>query len=236
VGIKKAFTDGIRRLAGDGTAQAPEIRLAYEIIQLWQDEIERWNAGDLAAQPRSLQERTAELGRRVASLPESPPKTQLVRELVANAGELITARQERERIRQASVSEGTRNYQRSAQQHELKHHHLLDEIARCRDLIIQEYRRRSLNLPAGHENCDLHEQLFQLLKAISHLGSQRMQTVTNDPLLVELEALLSSEDPTAIERFPEWLRKPAAKLLAVVQERNRYKRLLINSGLLPTDG
>jgi hypothetical protein len=235
--LKKVITDRIRKLAGgdDGGRPVAELRLADEAMELWREEIARWSAEELAAQPRPLQERTAELGRRLGSAGEETPKPQLARELLANVRELAAVRFEREQSRQVQLSEGTRSYQRTAHQHELKHHHLHDEIERCRDLILQECRRRGLRLPTEAERTDagLYAQLFQLLKAISHAGSKRMQAVSTDPVLLELETLLGIEDPAAIERFPEWLRKPAAKLLAVVQERNRYKRLLKSRGMLP---
>lgn len=234
--LKKVITDRIRKLAGGGAdPSVAQQSLANEAIELWREEIGRWSAEELAAQIRPLQERAAELGRRLESAGDGQLKPHLVRELIANTRELATARFAREQVRQSQLSEGTRSYQRSAHQHELKHTHLQDEMDRCRTLIMQECRRRGLRLPTEAERADagIYGQLFQLLKAISHAGSKRMQAVTSDPLLVELESLLTVDDPAALERFPEWLKQPAAKLLAVVQERNRYKRLLKSRGLLP---
>lgn len=234
--LRKVITDRIRKMSGAVThPPLVETAIANEAVVLWREETARWQDEDLASLTRPVQERTAELGRRLASVGDQPVKPQLIRELLANLRELTNLRWVRDQERYSQISEGTRTYQRSSNQHELKHAHLSDEIERCRTLIKEECRRRGLRLPTEGERSDagLYGQLFQMLKAISHAGSKRMQSAGADPMLLELESLLTVEDPAAIERFPEWLRQPAAKLLAVVQERNRYKRLLKSRGLLP---
>ena len=235
--IKRVITDRIKKMAGGGIASpVAEQYISNETASLWREEMSRWPDEELAALDRPVQERCAELGRRLQSAPEGPLKPYLVRELLANVRELTAARTERERIRQSELSEGTRNFQRSSNSYELKHAHLQDERQHCDDLIAQEYRRRGLRLPTEDERKQaggMYGQLFQLFKAISHAGSQRMQAAGSDPILAELETLLAADDSTTIEQFPEWLKKPAAKLLSVVQERNRYKRLLKSRGLLP---
>jgi len=202
------------------------------LLALWVDLVADWRTAEPHAGDTPPMQRVVALEQRLATA-SGRPDPALTADLAASLRELTLPPLARLRQHIAELSGGSRTYQRAASAHQLKLTHLQDEVARCRAMIEQECRRRGITLTSKPVNDDnLHDLLYQVFKAISHMGSQRMQAAGSDPIIAEIERLIASEDPAAVEAFPAWLRAPAARILAVVQERNRYKRLLANHGLL----
>jgi hypothetical protein len=235
--LPRVITDSWKRVVGNepaaagASAGAPR-NASVDLVALWRDAVADRRANPAEVEPEVLA-RAGALERR---LEEPRGDGALLADLVDSLRELTLPPLARMRERVDDLSKGSRSHQRAASAHELKLTHLKDEIARCRAVIEQESRRRGLHLTSKPlEDDNLHDLLFQVFKAISHAGSRRMQAVGSDPVLVEIDRLIQSEDPAAIDAFPAWLRKPAARVLALVQERNRYKRTLANRGLLPPE-
>ena len=237
MGLKQVITDRLKRLSGTPAA-APAVSAAAAVshspavFALWRDLVAHWRTAEPQASDSPGMVRVAELEARIATS-EGRIDDGLASDLLASVRELTLTPLIRLRERVNELAGGSRSHQRAASAHQLKLTHLQDEIARCRAMIEQECRRRGINLtskPVDDDN--LHDLLYQVFKAISHAGSRRMQAAGSDPIIAEIDRLIASEDPAAVEAFPAWLRAPAARILAVVQERNRYKRLLANRGLL----
>ena len=55
----------------------------------------------------------------------------------------------------------------------------------------------------------------------------------SDPVIAVLEKLIASNDADALRTLPEWVKRPAARVLDLIAERNRYRRLLEHAGMLP---
>lgn len=239
MGLRQSITDRWRRLAGSaagdrGEAPAPSAPDAA-LIALWRDLVAHWRSVEPEADGTPALTRATALEARVAAA-EAAGDAALGEDLLASVRELTLPPLVRLRERIAELAGGSRSHQRAAASHQLKLTHLQDEIARCRGVIEQECRRRGLQpaaLPAGEG--DLHDLLYQVFRAISHAGSRRMQAAGADPIIGEIDRLIAAGDPAAVDAFPAWLRQPAARILALVQERNRYKRLLANHGLLPPE-
>jgi hypothetical protein len=209
---------------------------AAALVALWRDVVAhhlRAAKPDATAGPALL--RVAALEARVAAV-DGAVDAALAEELVGSLRELTLPTLARLRQRVEEIRGGSRTHQRAAAAHQLKLTHLQDEIARCRTMIEQECRRRGLQITAPADpDGNLHDLLYQVFTAISQAGSRRMQSVSSDPVLGEIDRLIASGDPAAVDDFPGWLRQPAARVLALVQERNRYKRMLANHGLLPPE-
>ena len=246
MGFKQVITDRWKRLSGTpepaaippaAASDAPPAVApsAAAVFLLWRDLVAYWRTAEPTAGDTPAMVRVAALEARVAA-GAGVIDDALAVDLLASLRELTLSPLARLRERVDELAGGSRTHQRAASAHQLKLTHLQDEIARCRAMIEQECRRRAIKLtsmPVDDDN--LHDLLYQVFKAISHAGSRRMQAAGSDPIIAEIERLISSEDPAAVEDFPAWLRAPAARILAVVQERNRYKRLLVNRGLLASE-
>lgn len=223
MGIREVITDRIRRLRGrDG--------LAASVVTAWRELVdsvpEDVCPADLHARTMSLRRRLDETaGKADEALAKELIEHQ--RALTAVVRDLVT--------RTRMLGEGTRHYRRAASAHELQLAQLQDEIERVRGLIRQECRRRGIREPTMNGDASgLTDELYKLFEGISGRGSRRMQSVGADPILRELIALLESGDAAAIDRFPRWLRQPATRLLGLLAERNRYRKLLEAHGLLPS--
>lgn len=187
------------------------------------------DAGELtAAAAKAVGELEAEL----AALRDAAPDAALRRRLTASLRQVAVA-VARLRHRCDTQVDSGRGAQRQLQEAKLRLAHLEDEVARCRSAIDHECRRRGLkNTRAGEDG--LHDELVHLFRAISNASSRRMQAVIADPVLTELERLLGdADDPAAIDRVPSWLQQPARRLMELVRERQRYRRMLSERGLLP---
>ncbi len=223
MGIRDVITDRIRRLRGLDT-------LAQSVAVAWRELVD--SVPDDVC-PSELQARTLTLRRR---LDESEGKADEVlakdliehqRDLTAIVRDLVT--------RTRMLGEGTRHYRRAASAHELQLAQLQDEIERVRGLIRHECRRRGIREPTMNGDASgLTDELYKLFEGISGRGSRRIQSAGTDPILRELIELLESGDAAAIDRFPRWLRQPATRLLGLLAERNRYRKLLEAHGLLPS--
>ncbi len=233
MGLKQVITDRWKRMSSTSERDAaPVATTDAAVFTVWRDLATHWRTVEpnapMMTDIAKLEARVARAGGAIDSA--------LAADLLASvrAMTLQPLVNLQERIEQ--LAGGSRTHQRLAVSHELKLTHLQDEIARCRGMIEQECRRRGLKLtskPLDDDN--LHDLLYQVFKAISHSSSRRMQAAATDPILSEIDRLIASPDPGAVDTFPAWLRQPAARVLALVQERNRYKRLLVNRGLLPPE-
>ena len=116
---------------------------------------------------------------------------------------------------------------------ELTSSHLRDEIARCRTLIMDEYVRQGLTAPSEPQK-NLHDDIAAFFTALDRKKTSHGANL-NDPVLEALNKLIESKDPSGLAHFPEWMKKPAAKVLELIAERARYKRLLEHAGMLPTE-
>ena len=245
MGFRQVISDRWKRMAGSPEGATPSSPLAptpaapsaavVGLVALWREAAAHWRGASADTTVGPAVGRVLALEARVAASGGAIDDA-LAKDLLASLRELTLPPLTRLRQRIDDLTHGSRAHQRAASAHQLKLTHLQDEIARCRTMIEQECRRRGIDLtsrPAEDDN--LHDLLYQVFKAISHSGSRRMQAAGADPVLSEIERLITSEDPAAVEAFPAWLRAPAARVLAVVQERNRYKRLLANRGLLPPE-
>lgn len=223
MGIRDVITDRIRRLRGRDV-------LAQRVAEAWRELVD--NVPDEVCPPE-LQARTLALRRR---LDEGDGKVDevLAKDLIEHQRELtIIVRDLVTRTRM--LGEGTRHFRRAASAHELQLAQLQDEIEGVRGLIHQECRRRGIREPTiSGDASGLTDELYKLFEGISGRGSQRMQSAGTDPILRELIQLLESGDTAAIDRFPRWLRQPATRLLGLLAERNRYRKLLEAHGLLPS--
>ncbi len=131
------------------------------------------------------------------------------------------------------LTEGSRSFRRSSHELELKLAHLTDEIHRSRALIDQECTRRGISLTPTADDTHLHDWLEQLFNKISDAGSRRMMAVNSDPLIAEIDKLIDNPNSSALQGVPQWMKRPLSRILELVGERNRYKRLLQHNGMLP---
>lgn len=223
MGIRDVITDRIRRLRGRDV-------LATSVVAAWRELVA---SVPPEACPSDLQERTLALRQRLDEV-DGKANEVLAKDLIAHQRELTAIVRDLV-TRTRMLGEGTRHFQRAASAHELQLAQMQDEIERVRGLILQECRRRGIREPTmTGDSSGLADELYKLFEGISGRGSRRMQSAGADPILRELIALLESGDTAAVDRFPRWLRQPATRLLGLLAERNRYRKLLEAHGLLPS--
>lgn len=220
--FRKVITDRIRRIRGQDEA------LQGLIVESWRELVDALPIEDLEP---ALRVRVDALLLRVTAA-DGVMDAQLTHDIATNQHELAQVVRDFV-VRDRMLREGTRKVRREASAHELRLAQLQDELGRVRDLIADECRRRNIRQPTIHEDMNLVDELYKLFEGISGRGSRRMQSVGEDPAVRELLRLLESEDPKATDRFPRWLREPATRIVTLVIERNRYRQLLENSGLMP---
>jgi hypothetical protein len=155
------------------------------------------------------------------------------RELLATIRQLTAHKIARMQARIEELSALSRTSDRKIGNQELTSSHLRDEIARCRTLIMDEYLRNGMTLPADPQK-NLHDEITAFLAALDRKKTSAGANL-NDPVLEALNTLIESKDPGSLAHFPEWMKKPAANVLELIAERNRYKRLLEHAGMLPTE-
>jgi hypothetical protein len=221
MGIKDVITDRIRKLRGG-------MAMEQQVAKTWL-ELAIAVGGD--ALDVELRERVLALRQRLDDA-GGKADARLAQDLLQNQLELCQAVKDLA-LRGRMLGEGTRTIKRSATSLEMRVAQLQDEIGRVRNLIDQECRRRGIRAPTMGDDSNLVEELYRVFENISRRNSQRMQTAAADPILKEVLALIDSQDAHAIDRFPRYLREPAKRLMALVTERNRYRKLLENQGLLP---
>ncbi len=225
MGIKDVITDRIRRLRGTDGLIAP-------IVAGWRELAELIPADactpDLTAQVIRLRQRLDDAGGKADE--------KLVRDLFENQRQLMEVVRDLV-TRTRMLGEGSRASRRAASAQDLQLAHFQDEIERVRNLIRQECRRRNIREPTMTGDASgLVDELYKLFEGISGRGSRRMQSAGTDPVLRELISLLESGGNTAdIERFPRWLRQPATRLIGLLAERNRYRKLLESHNMLPKE-
>ena len=201
--------------------------LAATLVELWRQASVRvddeFDATVSRAQMAELSERLFALA--AGELPDLDTCRGMLAVLAQVMPELIDAL----KARVQELSQGTREIQRKVGQHELQSSHLRDELDRCRTLIDQECARRGLPHVA-EDPLDLHARLARLLEAQT---APAMAANMSDPVIAVLEKLIASNDADALRTLPEWVKRPAARVLDLIAERNRYRRLLEHAGMLP---
>lgn len=153
------------------------------------------------------------------------------RDLIATIRQLTAHKIARLQTRIEELSAASRDSERAAGNHELAGTRLRDEIAYCRELILDQYTRHGLPAPA-ETHTHLRDELSALFTALAERDPAQSPRL-DDPIVAALERLIASDDPRELDRFPDWMRRPAAGILEVIAERNRYRRLLEHAGMLP---
>ena len=202
--------------------------LASTLMELWRQVHAR-----VANDPEAALDATrmAEHRERLAQLaPGEMPDLDTCRGMLAVLATVAPDRIDALAARVRELAQGTRDYQRKVGQSELTSSHLRDELDRCRTLIDQEFARRNLPHVAA-DPLDLHTRLARLPE---HEMAPGAAMGLPDPIIGVLEKLIVSNDADALRTLPEWVKRPAARILDLVAERNRYRRLLEHAGMLPT--
>jgi len=225
VGIKDVITDRIRRLRGKDGLIAPIVAHWRELAALIPPDS---CTPEIEARVIRLRQRLDDAGGKADDA--------MVQGLLENQRQLLDVMRDLV-TRTRMLGKGTRAYRRAASAQDLQLAQLQDEIERVRNLIRQECRRRNIREPTlTGDASGLVDELYKLFEVISGRGSRRMQSAGTDPVLRELITLLESGGTAAdIERFPRWLRQPATRLIGLLAERNRYRKLLESHNLLPPE-
>jgi hypothetical protein len=201
--------------------------LAAALLELWRQASVRI---DDAGEAEISRNQMAELSERLFGLAAGElPDLDTCRGMVVVLGQVVPELIDALNARVRDLSQGTREIQRKVGQHELQSSHLRDELDRCRTLIDQECARRGLPHVA-EDPLDLHGRLARLLEAQT---APAMAANMSDPVIAVLEKLIASNDADALRTLPEWVKRPAARVLDLIAERNRYRRLLEHAGMLP---
>lgn len=222
MGIRQAITDSVRRL------RSPD-HLDLAIVATWRDLLDA--LPDEGLDPAFIDQLIA-LRRRVDQAGAKPDRA-LLADLVQSQHQMAVIFRDLN-IRGKMITETSRASRRAVSATSLRVAQLEDEIGRVRKLIADECRRRHIRQPTYFDDSAVVEELYKLFEGISGRGSRRMQSAGQDPVLVELLGLLDNPDLDAIRRFPKWLQGPAKRLLDLIAERDRYRKLLERQGLLPT--
>jgi len=225
VGIKDVITDRIRRLRGKDGLIAPIVAHWRELAALIPPDS---CTPEIEARVIRLRQRLDDAGGKADNA--------LVQELLECQHQLLDVMRDLV-TRTRMLGEGSRAHRRAASAQDLQLAQLQDEIERVRNLMRQECRRRNIREPTMTGDASgLADEFYKLLQGISEHGSRRMQSAGTDPVLRELITLLESGGNAAdIERFPRWLRQPATRLIGMVAERNRYRKLLEMHNMLPPE-
>jgi hypothetical protein len=209
--------------------------LAGQLLRFWHEISDLVRKDPNQSENSGIRQRLGQLEERIAALgDDGTPDLALSRDITGFLALVTTTRYETALSRIEELTTELQERERSAGAKELTSRHAQDEKQRCHRMIEEEYLRRGLKRPEGPAPENIYDHLaafFCALDASDKLPV--MGAVLSDPVLQALEKLIETPDPTTLKTFPEWMKRPAARILDLIAERNRYRRLLEHAGMLP---
>jgi len=221
---------GIDGPAGDQNDFAPVDRASGNaLLRIWSAFYGRYRSYEHDAGQASGARRADSIQRRIEALAGTPPDPVLLHDALSVLHDLAVTWLDDLNERLVEFAHGSRDHTRISGARELRLSQLHDEVQLCRTLIEQEWARRTATVPASESQVGLHDRLNQFLAVVATgRGGDEIALAVQ-----ALDRLIDSNDAAALALLPEWLKRPAARVVEVVAERNRYRRMLVERGIIP---
>jgi hypothetical protein len=233
--LKRLFSDSPK---GQTDSQEPlpvDVVLAGQLLRFWYELSAHVRNDSNHTEQSGIRQRLGQLEARIAALGDNGvPDMALCRDITGFLALVSTTRYEAALKRIDELSADIQERDRVAGASVLSSTHLQDEMQRCHKVIEEEFIRRGLHRHDGPAPENVHDHLVAFFCALDASDKLPvMGAVLTDPVLAALEKLIATPDPNGLKTFPEWMKRPAVRILDLIAERNRYKRLLEHAGMLP---